>query len=107
MSLTRPERGEVQIRLMDGGSFSISGELDLFSEAALRQHVLAAARPGATLRLDLSGLSFMDSTGLDVLVQILRTIGPEGRLWIERPTRLVRRVLEVAGLDRHPSLLIV
>ena len=107
MSLTRPERGEVKIRVLEGDAFSISGELDLFSEATLRQHVLAAARPGATLRLDLSDLTFMDSSGLNVLVQILRTIGPEGRLWIEQPNAFIRRVLGVAGLDRHPSLAIV
>ena len=107
MSLTRPERAEVKIRVHDGDAFSISGELDLVSEATFRQHVLAAARPGATIRLDVSDLAFMDSSGLNVLVQILRTIGPDGRLSIEQPNPFVRRVLGVAGLDRHPSLEIV
>jgi anti-anti-sigma factor len=107
MSLTRPERGEVQIRVQDGGAFSISGELDLSSEAIVRQHILASARHGATMRLDLSGLTFIDSSGINVLVQILHTIGPEGRLTIEQPSPFVRRVLQVAGLDRHPSMAIV
>ena len=51
--------------------------------------------------LDLSALSFMDSSGIAVIVRADRhskNIG--GRLWIENPAGQARRVLETAGLDR-------
>ena len=51
--------------------------------------------------LDLSALSFMDSSGIAVIVKAerhSRSIG--GRLWIENPTRQAQRVLDTAGLDR-------
>lgn len=51
--------------------------------------------------LDLSALSFMDSSGIAVIVKAnrhIRTIG--GRLWIENPARQVLRVIDAAGLDR-------
>lgn len=51
--------------------------------------------------LDLSDLSFMDSSGIAVIVKAnrhIRTIG--GRLWVENPVKQVLRVIDAAGLDR-------
>ncbi len=51
--------------------------------------------------LDLSALSFMDSSGIAVIVKAdrhLKSIG--GRLWIENPPRQALRVIDAAGLDR-------
>ena len=51
--------------------------------------------------LDLSALSFMDSSGIAVIVKAnrhIRTIG--GRLWVENPARQALRVIDAAGLDR-------
>ena len=51
--------------------------------------------------LDLSGLSFMDSSGIAVIVKAnrhMKTIG--GRLWVENPARQVLRVIDAAGLER-------
>lgn len=51
--------------------------------------------------LELSGLSFMDSSGIAVIVKAsrhMKLLG--GRLWAERPSMQARRVLDAAGLDR-------
>ena len=51
--------------------------------------------------LNLAGLSFMDSSGIAVIVKAnrhIRTIG--GRLWVENPARQALRVIDAAGLDR-------
>ncbi len=51
--------------------------------------------------LDLSALSFMDSSGIAVIVKAnrqLRSFG--GRLWVENPAGQALRVLDAAGLDR-------
>lgn len=55
--------------------------------------------------LDLSGLSFMDSSGIAVLVKAgrqMKQIG--GRICVENPARQVRRVIDASGVDRMISV---
>jgi len=76
------------------------GELDLSTadqlEASL-DDVLAAGT--AELVLDLDRLDFCDAAGLHVFLRVRRRAQRRGtRLWLERPTRTVRRVLEISEL---------
>ncbi len=51
--------------------------------------------------MDLSGLRFMDSSGIALIVRLnrkMRELG--GRIWIENPSVQTRRVLEAAGIER-------
>ncbi len=51
--------------------------------------------------LNLSGLSFMDSSGIAVIIRVsrrMRTLG--GRAWIEEPGRQPQRVIDASGIDR-------
>ena len=81
---------------------SVSGELDLYSSERLQEAIDEAASVGAdTVLLDLSGVGFIDSTALGVIVQETKRL--EGRgvaltLVTDDPRTL--RVLEVTGLDR-------
>ena len=51
--------------------------------------------------LDLSGLSFMDSSGIALIVRLSRRVAEMGgRLWIENPARQPGRVLDASGIDR-------
>ena len=81
---------------------SVSGELDLYSSERLQEAIDEAASVGAdTVLLDLSGVGFIDSTALGVIVQGTKRL--EGRgvaltLVTDDPRTL--RVLEVTGLDR-------
>ena len=51
--------------------------------------------------LDLSGLSFMDSSGIAVIVRVCRRMSDAGgRVWVENPARQPRRVLDASGIDR-------
>ncbi len=51
--------------------------------------------------LDLSGLSFMDSSGIAVIARArYRMQSLSGRIWIECPSPQVQRVLEAACIDR-------
>jgi anti-sigma B factor antagonist len=79
-----------------------SGELDMHTAATLRDAALAALRQhGTTLWLDLRDVSFMDSTGLEVLLSTQRRAELEGgSLTLLSPTPAVLRVLEVTGLDK-------
>ena len=80
---------------------SVSGELDLYTNERLQQGIEEATSVGAeTVLVDLSGVGFIDSTALGVIVQESKRL--EGRA---RSLRLVTndprtlRVLEVTGLD--------
>ena len=51
--------------------------------------------------LDLSGLSFMDSSGIAVIARTrYRMQSLDGRIWIECPSPQVQRVLDAACIDR-------
>jgi anti-sigma B factor antagonist len=50
--------------------------------------------------VDLSGVTFIDSTGLGVLVTALkRTRDAGGQLTLRSPTRSTRKVLDITGLS--------
>ena len=51
--------------------------------------------------LDLSGLGFMDSSGIAVIIRIsrrMKSLG--GRVWIENPAKQPLRVIDASGVDR-------
>jgi anti-sigma B factor antagonist len=81
----------------------LRGELDLAGAAELRSRLrTACADAGGRVALELSELSFIDSTGLSILVEYhekARAAG--GRLVLVAPQPGVVRVFGVTGLDRH------
>jgi anti-sigma B factor antagonist len=80
---------------------SIGGEIDPGTAGELSDAALTAMQEiGPSLVLDLSGVTFMDSTGLKVLLAVhqrARLAG--GRLVLAAPTRSVLRVVDITGLD--------
>ena len=74
------------------------GELDLATVGEL-QRVLDAAGTPARLVLDLSELSFIDSTGLHLLVELHERAQRERfELLLRRPRPPVDRTIELCGL---------
>jgi anti-sigma B factor antagonist len=84
------------------GLVRITGELDAETAPALEEALRLASERGATeLVADFSGVSFIDSSGLSVLVashKRLQRLG--GTLVIAAPSAPVRRLFDIAGLDR-------
>ncbi|GAA2632574.1 anti-sigma factor antagonist BldG [Dactylosporangium fulvum] len=78
------------------------GELDVSTSPELRRTVNAALDQGnGTLIVDLSAVTFMDSTTLGVLIGAynrLRETG--GGLAVVCPDDRVRRVFRITGLDK-------
>jgi anti-sigma B factor antagonist len=89
---------------------SVSGELDLYADRDLRGALAAADELGRpTVVVDLSAVSFMDSTACGILVgESTRRRRNGGALVLVSSRNRARRVLEVAGIDRiipvHPTL---
>lgn len=81
---------------------AVVGELDVVGGPELRQHVMARVGEGShRLVLDLSGVDFIDSFGLGVVVGALkRTRLLDGDLRVVVPEPRIRRVFEVCDLDR-------
>jgi anti-sigma B factor antagonist len=79
-----------------------AGEIDLESSDRLRECCELALRAAPlTLRIDLFGVTFMDSTGLAVLVFIQNQADAAGKqMVLEDPQPHVRRVFAVTGLER-------
>jgi anti-sigma B factor antagonist len=93
---------ELSTEERDGGAvLRLAGEVDL-SQADNVDRELAQAEESAphVLVVDLREVSFMDSTGLRLLLGALRRAKPAGRrLVIVRGQEQVRELFRVAGLD--------
>lgn len=78
----------------------LRGELDLRSAPHLRRRLVEEATPRCTrLVLDLAALSFMDSSGLGVLVAAVRAMHSHGgELVLRDPSPVVLKILEISGL---------
>jgi anti-sigma B factor antagonist len=50
--------------------------------------------------VDAGALEFMDSTGLGVVVSLLKLMGPNGKLGIVCPEGSVRKLLKITKLDQ-------
>ena len=102
-SPTSPSTGHLSIAGKEAGdvrTLRLSGELDMASGPALYARVSPLIYKAREVVVDLSGLTFMDSSGLYLLLR-LRTVCEERgcRLLLASPSRQVRRVLEVTGLS--------
>ena len=79
------------------------GEIDIETTPPLREHLQTALQlqPPWPVVLDLTGVSFLDSTALTVLVEAQRRATRGGRgFCVVASQRSVRRMLEVTNLDR-------
>lgn len=96
-----PEFRVERIEQAEGVRLVLSGELDL---AGIDQLLCAGENvpDGGTLTLDLSGLSFMDSSGLKVFMNLDRRSRREGwSLAIENPRDQVLRLLQLCGFEQR------
>lgn len=82
----------------------VRGELDLATAHQVEDRLLPAVRPGAKVIFDMSALTFIDSTGVKLLVRLLDLSARDGwTLEIVPGPEAVQRVLEIVGLaDRLP-----
>lgn len=97
--------GPLQIRLSHDGPRCVAelvGELDVSTSERLRAELLQLIDEGCReLVIDMSELALIDSTGLGVLVGVLkRVLQHGGELVLRAPRRSARKVFDITGLDR-------
>ena len=83
---------------------ALRGELDLATAGRLLE-VAQTLPSGCDVRLDVSELHFADSSGIRAMLEVVQTIKP-CTLILVRPTRSVRRVLELLGVDQGAGIVL-
>ena len=79
---------------------SVTGEVDAHTADQVRAAIDSGMSPGARLVVDLSGVSFLDSTGLGVFVTALKLLREQdGSLDLVVTSPRVIKVFELTGLD--------
>jgi len=79
----------------------LCGELDVASRDVIEPAVLAAIPTAYTVILDLSDLTFCDSSGLTMFLAAKETAEAEGTtLRLRNPRPNVARVLQISGVDQ-------
>jgi anti-sigma B factor antagonist len=80
----------------------IEGELDLCSAPEMREEVAAIPTDVRFVLADLTGLTFMDSTGVAILIDVARLLGERlGLMMLVVDNARLVRVLEETGLDEY------
>jgi anti-sigma B factor antagonist len=98
--MERVNEAPFAITVTDSG-LAIAGEIDAATAPTLRAAIRAAADVlvDPPLHVDMSDVSFMDSSGLSALIVGYRSI--RGGLRVVAPSRPVARVFEVTGTFDH------
>jgi anti-sigma B factor antagonist len=80
----------------------LAGELDLYNAHAVREALIAACEEAPDrLVVDLSGVNFIDSTALGVLIEARTRMANRRGFLLAAPGLETRRALEISGLDKH------
>lgn len=99
--------GPLTIRASQLGSthtLELNGELELATVPVLRQQLESVEEGGAeVIVVDMSGLEFIDSTGIALLIDSDRRLNENGNrfLLIRSESPAVARVLKLTELDRR------
>jgi anti-sigma B factor antagonist len=100
---------DVSVRVSELGRWAVAridGDVDVASAPRVREQLISIVTERTPfVILDLDGVGFLDSTGLGVIVGVLkraRTHGGDLRLVCTQPN--VRRVFEITALDRTMPL---
>jgi anti-sigma B factor antagonist len=98
-TLHRFESGQGRLRVVCQGQIELdaTGRLQGVIEEALRQ------QPPIGIELDLSGVDFIDSTGLQAVMQALLRLDDEQVAWNVVTSPPVQRLLELVGVARLSS----
>ena len=81
---------------------TVAGEVDVYTAPALRERLVQAADSGCSeLVVDMSAVEFIDSSGLGVLVSVLKRVAEAGgTMSIVSDREIVLKVFRITGLDR-------
>jgi anti-anti-sigma factor len=90
-----------EVSTLPSGALNLSGELDMSTVGALDSALTPLCAAGGAITMQVSDLSFMDSSGLHALVRAAQDLRDRGCIIIHGldGNRSVRRVLELSEVD--------
>lgn len=95
-------RLQCETRLSPDGRVAVlsaQGEVDIATSAVLRKALESIPAAADTIVIDLAGVSFLDSTGLGVLIGARRRLHRSGvRIMVVNAAPAVWRVFKITGL---------
>ena len=81
---------------------TVAGEIDLANHGELERTLQQLGADRRHVELDLRGVTFIDSSGLRILVEAHRArIDADASLTLRSPSAAVQRLLEISGLSSH------
>jgi stage II sporulation protein AA (anti-sigma F factor antagonist) len=85
----------------------VQGEIDMSAGLEIRDALSTAQQGSPDVIVDVSDVTFMDSTGINALLRAHRQMPPGGSLRVAGATSAVRRVFDITGVSelllREPS----
>jgi anti-anti-sigma factor len=85
----------------------LHGELDAATVDDLRSVLAPVIRTDGDVEMDLSDLTFMDSSGLHVLLRAAADLGDRGTLRISGATGNVCKLLDLSGVADQSGLIMI
>jgi anti-sigma B factor antagonist len=80
--------------------FAVVGEIDAHTAPKISEAVAQAG--GSSLEIDLSGVDFVDSSGLRALIEAHQRFDADGgSLTLVRPSAVVTRLFEISGVGDY------
>lgn|SRR5690554_3309578 len=76
------------------------GEIDAYTAPEIRKELFSKiSSSGTTMKIDLSGVSYMDSTGLGIFVGLFKELKKnEGSLCLTGMSDRIKRLFDITGL---------
>ncbi len=79
----------------------VRGEVDLSNSAEVRKTILGALKTTPAVKVNLSAVEYIDSSGIAAMVEGLQFANSNGRSFcLTEPSTQVRSILELARLDQ-------
>lgn len=88
-------------------AFRLIGELDISNSERLAAALDGELEGQGDITLDLSELTFIDSSGIRVLLRALDGLNGKGKLVLLAPTSSVRNILALMRLDDRDAIRVV
>jgi anti-sigma B factor antagonist len=97
---------ETPVRLsvieVDASTTALAGEIDAHTAPSLVHRFESLPAGEGDICLDMSGVEFMDSSGLRVIIELhQRAEADSRRLVLRSPSPAVGRLIEISGLSDH------
>ncbi|TQQ84595.1 anti-sigma factor antagonist [Peptacetobacter hominis] len=86
----------------DSWMIEVEGELDVSTAEKFKAELYRLEEEKqADMRINLSGLDYIDSTGLGVMVGVLKRLKVNNKgIYLNNPKSNVKKIFEITGLDK-------